>query len=232
MRISDSASRRKWGGLITRQERWGFSWRGYAALGLLAISAGLVFVLTIYTFFARTDRVETRILVMEGWIQGYAIRAAAEEFGKGSYERVLTTGGPVVGTGGYINDYNTTASVGADSLKGAGVPAHLVQMVPARVNDRDRTYSSAVALRVWGKKNGVPLTSFNVLTEAIHARRTRMLFRNAFGDDVKIGIVAVKNPDYDGRLWWRYSDGVRSVLGECIAYSYAKLFFHPPAAPR
>ena len=56
------------------------------------------------------------------------------------YERVFTTGGPVAGTGGYINDYNTSASVGADLLTKNGLSEESVQMVPSRVMDRDRTY--------------------------------------------------------------------------------------------
>ncbi|PYV68416.1 MAG: cytosine deaminase, partial [Acidobacteria bacterium] len=63
---------------------------------------------------AVTHRVDTNVLVVEGWVHEYAIRAALKEFQGSHYQRVLTTGGPVEGTGGYINDYQTSASVGAD----------------------------------------------------------------------------------------------------------------------
>ena len=43
-----------------------------------------------------------------------------------------------------------------------------------------------------------------------------------------VGIIAVPNPDYDSRHWWQYSEGVREVIGESIAYSYARFFFAPP----
>jgi hypothetical protein len=43
-----------------------------------------------------------------------------------------------------------------------------------------------------------------------------------------VGIIAVANPDYNPTQWWRYSDGVREVIGESIAYIYAKFFFYPP----
>ena len=42
--------------------------------------------------------------------------------------------------------------------------------------------------------------------------------------------IAVSNPDYDLKDWWRYSDGVREVIGESIAYIYAKFFFYPSAS--
>jgi uncharacterized SAM-binding protein YcdF (DUF218 family) len=174
-----------------------------------------------------TQRVNANVLVVEGWVHKYAIRSAVEEFNSGSYQRIFTTGGPVVGNGGYVNDYQTAASVGADQLKKFGVPSEAVQMVPSRVIGRDRTYSSAVELRDWFRDHAIPLRSFNVLTEDFHARRTRLLYQKAFGKDVAIGIIAIPSPDYDARHWWRYSDGVREAVGESIAYLYARLFFFP-----
>jgi len=164
---------------------------------------------------------------VEGWIHEYAIRAAMEEFRSSSYQQVLTTGGPVEGTGGYINDYQTSASVGADLLKKNGLPNESVQMVPSRVMDRDRTYGSAVALRNWFRENNSPVRSINVVTEDVHARRTGLLFRKALGDDVAVGVIAVPNPDYDSRYWWRYSQGVKDVVSETVAFIYAKLLFYP-----
>jgi uncharacterized SAM-binding protein YcdF (DUF218 family) len=129
--------------------------------------------------------------------------------------------------GGYTNDYNTSASVGAGRLKQAGLPAEVVQMVPSRVLSRDRTYSSALALKEWCAENGVSLTGINIVTADVHARRTRLLFQKALGPGVEVGIISIPQPDYDARRWWRYSQGVRVVIGECIAYLYARLFFHP-----
>lgn len=227
LRPRDESSREFWG-ILARKERWGLSWRGWLLVTSAAIIVGCVALLTIYPFLAVTDPVNTKILVVEGWIHPYAIRAAAEEFRLGSYQRIFATGGPVVGNGGYINDYNTAASVGADELKKAGVPPDFVQMVPSKVFGRDRTYSSAVALKDWFRENNVQTCGINVLTEDVHARRTRLLFAKAFRPNISVGVIAVPNPDYDARHWWRYSDGVREVIGESIAYVYAKVFFHPP----
>jgi hypothetical protein len=77
-----------------RKERWSLSWRGW----LLVTSAGLLAAyfafLNIHPFLAVTHRVNTNILVVEGTIQRYAIRGGAEEFKKGWYERIFTTGRP------------------------------------------------------------------------------------------------------------------------------------------
>lgn len=214
------------GGLLNRRERWGLSWLGWLVLICLPLALAVWIFFTIEPFLSVTARVPAQVLVMEGWIPHYAIRATAEEFRAGSYEKVFTTGGPITGMGGYTNDYNTAANLGAGRLRVEGLPADLVQMVPSRESGKDRTYASAVALREWFRENGVAVRSFNIVTENAHARRTRMLFEKAFGKDWKIGVIAVANPDYPARDWWRYSEGVRDVLGETIAYLYARLVFH------
>src|SRR5207249_3289335 len=164
----------------------------------------------------------------------YAIRAAVKEFQSNHYQRVFTTGGPVEGTGGYINDFMTSASVGADLLRKNGLANGLVQMVPSQVMDRDRTYSSAVALRSWFRDHNMAVSSIDVVTEDVHARRTRLLFEKALGKNVAVGIIAVPNPDYDWRRWWWYSEAVKGVGSEALAYAYARLFFYPsePSRPQ
>ena len=181
----------------------------------------------IHPILAVTDRVPTRYLVVEGWIHEYAIDAAISEFRNGTYEVILTTGGPVQGTGLYTNDFNTSASVAAERLVAKGMSPSLVHMVPSRAVNRDRTYSSAQALRTWLNAHAERPTAITILTEGLHARRTRLLYRLAFEHSVDVGIIAVRNPDYDSARWWRYSEGVREVLGESIAFLYARLFFYP-----
>ena len=222
----DKSSQKLWG-TLRRKERWALSWRGWL-LVTSAVSAAAFFVfLNIQPYLAVTRRVNTNVLVVEGAIDRYGIRAGAEEFKNGSYERIFTTGGPMNGNGGYVNDYYTSASIAADNLKKFGIRDDLVQMVPSRVLARERTYSSAIALRDWFRDHNLPIHSFNVLTEACHARRTQLLYQEAFGKKVAVGIIAVSNPDYNPKDWWRYSDGVREVIGESIAYIYAKFFFYP-----
>lgn len=210
----------------TRRERWGLSKRGWLVVATLVGLGVYTCGANLYGFLAVTNRVDSDTLVVEGWIHEYAIRLAAQEFRQGRYRYLFATGGPVVGKGGYINDYNTSASVGADLLKKTGISPDLVQMVPSRVHDRDRTYSAAVALRNWFSDHKIQVRSVNVITEGAHARRTRLLFEKALGADVEVGVIGVSSPDYRTEQWWRYSDGVREVIGEGLAYAYAKLFFH------
>jgi hypothetical protein len=117
------------------------------------------------------------------------------------------------------------AAVG--SLVAAGVPgAAIVEAMGAPVH-QDRTYHSAVNVRRWLESQGITSSSVDVITLGPHARRSRLLFEAALGPDVTVGVYAVPDPRYDLAHWWRSSEGVRSVLGETIAYVYARLFFDP-----
>jgi len=178
-----------------------------------------------YPFLAVTHRVNADTLVVEGWVHQYVIRTAVKEFEAGHYARLFTTGGPVAGMGGYTNDYNTSATQAAAQLQAEGLAANLIQAVPARASDRDRTYSAARALEDWFGEHHSSVRAINVLTQDVHARRTRLLFERALGDRTSVGIIAVANPDYDAKHWWRHSEGVRDVISEGIAYLYAKFVF-------
>ena len=67
----------------------------------------------------------------------------------------------------------------------------------------------------------------NVVTESVHARRSRLLFQMAFGDEVQGGVIGVPSPDYEAARWWRYSEGIKEVISEGAAYLYARFLFHP-----
>lgn len=228
--VRDTRPRRRWG-VLTRRERWGLAWQGWLALILVLVLLSSILLVTVHPFLASTHRVDAKILVVEGWVHDYVIRAGANEFTAGAYQQVLATGGPSAGNGGYTWDADTSASVGAGQLRAAGVKPQSIQMVPSHIIGRDRTYYSAVALRDWFREHNMNVDSFNIVTESTHARRTWYLFQRAFGDKVKVGVIAIQNPDYDAKHWWRSSDGVRGVVDEAVAYLYARLFFNPSVTP-
>lgn len=217
-------------GLLNKKERWGPSWRGVVMLFITLLAVAYLFLVKIHPYLAVTEREDTHYLVVEGWAHQFAARVAAAEFKSGTYQKVFVTGLPVEGSGEYGSDSDTEAYVGAGLLKRAGVPEEFIQRVPRRKVDRDRTYGSALALRALFEAQGLHVQSINIVTEAPHARRTQYLFQKALGPDIKVGIIAAQNPDYDPRYWWRYSEGVREVIGETVAWLYAVLIFHPDKA--
>jgi len=94
----------------------------------------------VHGFLATTHRVDTDVLVVED-IQKSAIRGAADEFYRGRYKEVYSTAGLENGPGEYVNDYQTSTSIGAEILNLA-VPEDHVQMAASHVNGRDRTYET------------------------------------------------------------------------------------------
>lgn len=223
----EANTRRAMWGLLERKPRWSLSWRGWLVALLFLCCVGTVAFFGVRPFLAITHPEKTNILVVEGWILPCTMEEAAGEFTNGGYQRLYTTGGPAAGVPKYISDYSTAASIGAGLLRQFGVPAERIQMVPSHKTGRDRTYNAALALKFWLQTNHITPAAINVVTEGAHARRTRLLFQKAFGKDISIGIISLPNCDYDPKRWWRYSEGVREVIGESVAYIYARFFFWP-----
>jgi hypothetical protein len=222
-----TAPRHALGGLLDQRARWSLTFRGWSVLTFLLLGMGAVLFFQVQPFLAVTDRVPADVMVVEGWLPRYAMNAAVSEFKTGAYQRAYTTGGPVHGGDFCDFQYESAAQLGAARLSAAGLAKDMIQEVPSRIRDRDRTYSSAIALRDWLRDQHLSVRSLNVVTMGVHARRTQLLYQMAFGNSVKVGIISVPDDDYPAARWWRYSDGVRSVIGETIAYLYARLLFTP-----
>jgi hypothetical protein len=218
-------SRRKWFGLLRRKESWSLTWRGWLTLLVVLIGGGIIGVRSAHDFLAVNAPVETRVLVLEGWVPRYAATGYVARV-QGDYEKIYTTGGPTLTDRKSRNDADTFASVAEYRLVRAGVPAAKIQYVPGWKVSRDRTYASALALREWCVSNRVELAKFNLVTLGPHARRSRLLYQEAF-PKAEIGIIALINEEYDPEHWWRYSEGVKETLSETVAYLYARFLFSP-----
>ena len=68
-------------GVFDRKERWSLSWRGRLILASAALLVGALCVKGVYPFLAVTNRVGADVLVVEGWVHEYTIRAAVENSG-------------------------------------------------------------------------------------------------------------------------------------------------------
>ena len=81
-------------------------------------------------------------------------------------------------------------------MKRLGFDERFLVAVPAEAVARDRTYASALALKKWLRAAGHPATSMNIYAW-VHARRSRLLFQQAFGDEMEIGVIAAEDRSYD-----------------------------------
>ena len=197
-------------------------------MAVLVLAAGLVFLVReIYPFLAVTEPAANGLLVVEGWVSDSTMAAAVTEFQRHRYEKVCVTGGPIDHSA-WVNYYRSFAEEGAATLLRLGLKADEVQAIPSKRVRKDRTYAEAAALAKWLRSSGTAFSSVHLITEGAHARRSRLLFRRALGNNVTVGVTSVPSGDYDPEHWWQSSAGVREVVGETLAYVYARLLFWPP----
>ena len=194
-------------------------------IGVVFVSLAMVAIHRAYPFLAANDPKPGGILVVEGWAADYALEAVVADSKLFAYEKVYVIGGPIE-VGAPLEKYKTYAELGTATLLAFGMSTNMVQAVPAPRVKQDRTYACAVALKKWLDEHGVRVTRINLVSVGPHARRSRLLFEKCFGENMPIGVEAIREPDYDTRHWWRSSQGFRTVTDETIAYLYARFLFH------
>jgi len=214
-------------GLLRRRQCLVPTLRGWLLLGLSTVALLVLVFRGIHPFLAMTDPVPGGVLVVEGWVPDYMLEAAIAEFKRTHYDRLFVTGVPLQ-HGAPLSEYQNYANLGAATLVKLGLSTNRVQAVPAPAARRDRTYHTAVALKHWWRDHDLAPTRVNLITGGPHARRSRLMFQKALGRGVTVGVIAIPANDYDEQRWWRYSQGVRIIIGETLAYTYARLFFYPP----
>jgi hypothetical protein len=198
--------------------------------GLGFILLLVIVIRALHPFLAVNDPISDGLLVVEGWMPDYGMETVLDEVKQNHYPKVYVTGGPL-DYGMYLTPFKTYAHLGAATLMKLGLDSNLVQVVPAPPVRQDRTYNAAITLKKWLFEQGIKPARIHLITEGPHARRSRLLYQLAMGKDVVIGVTAVPSQQYDQQHWWRYSSGVRNVIGECLAYFYARFLFTPPKNP-
>ncbi len=199
--------------------------------GWLLVLFALTMLVAVYLsvaqrFLAVSKPADTKLMVLEGWISDAEVTQALQELKNKEYSYLLITGAPVT-KGGALAPYHDYAELTLQNLRKQGYTAKNIIAIPVKLVRKDRTYASALAVKTWLNQQNLHQAALNIYTSGAHARRTRLLYRKAFGEKTDIGIVALENPDYNPEHWYTSSNGVRVVLGETIAYLYALLFFHP-----
>jgi hypothetical protein len=123
--------------------------------------------------------------------------------------------------------YKSAADWTASRLNAQGVLLEEITPVVITIYPRkDRTYYKALAVQKRLKKAGFAQASIDVVSFGVHARRTWVLFEKVFSS-VDVGVIAIRPDNYDTSRWWLFSEGVRSVIAESIAYLYARFIFSP-----
>jgi hypothetical protein len=216
--------------LIERKECWRFTWIGW--MGVLAFS-GLVlllFLFTIHPFLAPTKTVAADILIADNCLVNYGLKKLSDEFRSKNYSLILSAGVLLPQGSPFAAEYKTSGELSAAILKKFGIHEKAIVPIIPKPVERDRTFASALAVKNWLAQNNIQPRGINLFSMGPHSRRSWMLYKEALGEEIPIGIIAFENREYDPKRWWKTSSGVRTVLDETIAYLYAKLVFDPERA--
>ena len=197
--------------------------------GWLLIATGIALLLTVFlirahAFLAYTHPVAAQVLIVEGWLPDYGLEAAISEYHAGGYRYILAIGGPLP-KGYHRWGYRTGADLAVASLTQMGMERDEVIALPSPDVPRDRTFAAALEVRRWLAEHlDLGIEGVNLVSLGTHARRSYYMVREALPQDVRLGVIAIQQEDYDPDRWWLSSAGVRAVLFEGIACVYALLF--------
>jgi len=211
--------------LFRRREVWVPTLWGWAALVLVCGVVAVFTVRHLYGFLAVSEPVGAKLLVVEGWLPFEELDEALEIIRSGGYAHVITTGGPIVGYDGERG--RSYAERARSYLVRHGLPEASVDAVPSPASAQDRSFLNAVMLRDWLAQSDLHADALNVLSSGVHSRRSWMLYRMAFGEQARVGILASHPITYEPARWWRTSEGAKDVITEAIGFAWTKLFFHP-----
>jgi hypothetical protein len=193
---------------------------------LFILGLAIISIRNLHPFLAISHPVPGGIIAIEGWILDTNVERSVHSLDARHARDVFIVSAinPSVHereSGREHSEYM------ASNLRESGVPAEKIHLIFFEISKKDRTYHTAMALRGWLQERGLPVDTLNVITMGAHARRSRLLFQKAFGDNVKVGVIPIDDPNYDPVHWWRSSDGVGQMIFQGFAYMYARFFFRP-----
>ncbi|MDR0969474.1 MAG: DUF1684 domain-containing protein [Lentimicrobiaceae bacterium] len=183
------------------------------------------FINNIAYFLSRNDTCNSKVLVIEGWIPEEGLRKAVQLYDSCGYEYMIMTGIPIT-QWTYSSPYSNMADASARSVKEMFFKDSIYTVSIPNTITRDRTYSTAVALKLKWNSYNIPYDDFDLFSMGAHARRSFNMYEKAFGKRIK-GVIACEDDTFDIRKWYHTSRGFRTILSEFLSYTYALLFFNP-----
>lgn len=193
--------------------RWKWRLAGWAiVLALLTMG-----VCRLYPFLCRTQPLVSPVMVLESWMSDADLEQALAWAATNGVERIYLTGLDI-NIGSWLSEWKTYPDMTMARL--AALEAnrkYRIFTAPGGNPKRNRTVASAWALK---DRYATDLLSFNVVSVGPHTRRSWRVFERVMGEEIMIGSVALTPAYYNQSDWWKSSEGVRSMIGELIAYLY------------
>ncbi|MBT5706219.1 hypothetical protein N8766_02995 [bacterium] len=210
-------------GLFRLKSIWWPTWRAWFLIVLLGSVAFVGGIRSAYPFLAPTHRVPAEVLVVEGWLPEYALKAAIHEFSENSYTLLVTSGGPLW-EGHHASGFHSYAELAGQVLRGLNFDTNQLAVAPGPKVWRHRTFHSAKAVQDYLVASKLDPSGINIMTLGPHGKRTEIIYSEVFGDQIPLGIISFPSSEYDQKSWWRTSEGTKHVLTEAMASSYEGLF--------
>jgi uncharacterized SAM-binding protein YcdF (DUF218 family) len=206
--------------LVQRRTIWLPTWLGLFCLALFFAIPLVWWCLCGESFLSFTDRLPAEVLVVEGWIGGNGVRAAAAEFQSGGYQYVVATGAKPDGDRGWQDPDWSFALGAANELARAGIPREKIILAPSKNSERARTFQSAVSVFQTLESLAIKPTSINVFTWGLHARRSRLVFAKVYNNRARVGVISWLPATRPSRAWWQSSEQAKDFLTESFGYLF------------
>ncbi len=210
--------------LITRKNVLVPTWQGCLVIVLVPVIFVWFLSVNAVEFLSPQKPVNSKILIVEGWIDDLALKSAANYIKEGGFTTVCVTGQQVM-QGKYLLDYRSTAEVAYNTLKKLGIDSTKLVCIPSAPVVRNRSVASAQALSEWLRVSKLKPGNILLLSQGVHARRSWLIFKKVLEPaGWNTGVVTFQDDTYDGGRWWKSSRGSRAVISEGIAWLYVSLF--------
>ena len=178
-------------------------------------------------FLTVNEPVGAEYLVIEGWLDKAELDQGLAYFAAHKFVKAVIVGGPI---SNFFDGTDTNyAERAAGYLQQRGLAEEQTVIVRVPYSAQERTFLNAVMVREWFKQQAIRLTRLDVFSSGVHTRRSRDLYRLAFGEQVAIGIVDAQPHGFDPAYWWRSSDSGKSVAIEFTGWFLVKCCFSPGA---
>lgn len=197
---------------------------------LLWVTAGICafllisLVTSLYGFLAVNHPVGEGILVVEGWIPAETLAEAVQVFNDGSYKYLVVVGGPLQRNGSVSGHPTTYADLASSRLEQLGFDTGKLIKINVPPVTSERTLTGAADVRLWLERSGTNVCCVDIFTTGVHARRSWILSRYAFGGSYRVGIIAGPEARFDPKYWFVSRKGTWLVVRNLAGYVYYKFW--------
>lgn len=198
---------------------------GWVVISIVILSLLTISIFKIQPFLAISNPLKSKTLIVEGWVPDYCLEQVYMLYKIQEITTIMITGGPLE-QGSYLKEYKSFAALGAATLRELGIPDSVLIEIPASYVKKDRTYTSAIALKNWLSSHNKQYSSANIITLGIHARRSNILFKKILNNSLDVGVISIQDRDYNPDTWFASSIGFKMIITELISYLYTKVTFY------